>query len=186
MRSKSVIEGMYSNKHQGPLSVFESVVVPEITAAIRDWIGSADVPGVLIGGLAVSFYARPRSTMNVEVLYVTDEQIPDSIPGFKRIRSHTFQHNETHVEVEVLSSNFLGVSKGLVQEVVKNAVESNGMKIASNSGLVALKLHRGGLTDQADIEQLILSGDINLNPYQQWLTDYQVDMFNRIDRGAAI
>lgn len=181
MRLKSVIEGMYTENDENlTRNLFESVVVPEIVAAIRDWIGSTDVPGVLIGGLALSFYVKPRQTMDIDVLYVTDEQIPDSIPGFKRVRPHSFQHNKTHVEVKVLSASFLDVPQGLVQQVSKDAVESSGMRIASKSGLVALKLQRGRRQDQADIEQLIASGGVDLTPYEQWLTQEQIEMYNEI------
>lgn len=183
MRLKSLIEGFNTaNDEQLSRPLLESVIVPEITAAIKDWIG-ADVPGILIGGLALSFYGKPRYTADIDVLFVSDQDVPDDIPGFKRIRSHAFQHNKTHVEVEVLSARFLGIPDGLVKQVVNTAVESNGMKVASRSGLVALKLQRGELQDQADIDQLVKTGDVDLTPYSEWLTDEQMAAFEKIKRG---
>lgn len=161
-------------------TLFESTVVPEIVSAIQDWIAETNSPGVLIGGLALSFYGKPRHTMDVDMIYVTDQQIPQTVNGFKRIRDHSFQHNKTHVEIEVLSASFLGIPTSLVQYVIQTAEESDGVKIASKSGLVALKLQRCELQDQADIEQLIKIGGINLKPYQKWLTKKQIESFNNI------
>ena len=181
MRLKSVIEGL-NTINDGALSrpLFESIIAPEIAAAVEQWIGSADIPGVLIGGLALSFYAKPRYTADIDVIYATDSDIPGNIRGFNRIRSHSFQHNDTHAEVEVLSPEFLGLPKDLVKQVVNTAVTSNGMKIASPSGLVALKLFRGGRQDQADIEQLIQTGNVDLTHFKQWLSNDQMAMYQEI------
>jgi hypothetical protein len=180
MRLTTIIEGFNSaNDEQLSRPLLESVIVPEITSAIKDWIG-ADVPGILIGGLALSFYGKPRYTSDIDVLFISDNDVPDNIRGFKRIRSHAFQHNKTHVEVEVLSANFLGIPDGLVKQVANTAVESNGMKVASRSGLVALKLQRLELQDQADIDQLIKTGEVDLTPYAEWLTNDQMIAYNKI------
>lgn len=183
MRLQNIIEGFYEN-NDGTRPLLESVIAPEVTAAIKSWIGSADVPGTLIGGLALSFYAKPRYTADVDVLYVTDGDIPDHIPGFKKIRGHSFQHNQTHVEVEVLSASFLGLPAGLVKAVEQTAETSDGMRIASRSGLVALKLYRGKLQDQADIQALLQSGEVDLTPYEQWLTPKHLELFRQIEEAT--
>jgi len=182
MRVQEIFDGFNQdyNDDVRTRKLFESVIAPEIVSAIKTWIGSAEVPGVLIGGLALSFYTKPRYTADVDVLYATDSDIPTSIAGFKKIRGHAFQHNQTHVEVEVLSPEFLGVPKGLVNRIVQTAETSNGMRIASKSGLVALKLQRGDLQDQADIQNLVRSGGVDLEPFKQWLTKEQLAVFARI------
>lgn len=176
MRLPELIERFYHRNDNLSRPLLESVVVPEVSAAISDWIGS-NVPGVLIGGLALSFYGKPRYAADIDVLFISDNYVPKTIPGFTKIRDHAFQHNKTHVEVEVLSPKFSGTPTGLVKAVVNTAVESSGMKVASASGLVALKLQRGSLQDQADIEQLINTVDIDLDPYRKWLTNNQSMMF---------
>lgn len=181
MRLKSIIQRLNEpNDDNLSRPLLESIVAPEVTVALRNWIGSADIPGVLIGGLALSFYVKPRQTMDVDVLYVTDQEIPETIPRFKKVRPHTFQHNQTHVKVEVLSANFLKISEQLVKKVIETSVESNGMKIASKSGLVALKLQRGKLQDQADIVALIQTGGVDLTPFQDMLTPQQMQLYNRL------
>ena len=180
MRLKSIIAEMYRTNSDRSRPLLESIVVPEVTSALKDWIGSANVPGVLIGGLALSYYGKPRATMDVDIIYATDEQIPNHIIGFKKIRGHAFQHNKTHVEVEVLSPEYLNIPEGLVKEIIKTAEVSNGIKVASPSGLVALKLQRGDRRDQADIEQLLKTSDIDLKPFLPWLTKQQLHVFKSI------
>lgn len=181
MRLHHIIEGF--NRYNPDLTrpLLESVIVPEVTAALKQWIGSGDIPGVLIGGLALSFYAKPRYTADIDVLFLSEKDIPNFIPGFKKIRSHSFQHNQTHVEVEVLSPSYLGLPQGLVQKVVETAEHSGGMKVASRSGLVALKLFRDTLKDDADIQELLISGNVDLTPFTPWLDEQQIKRFNGIN-----
>lgn len=168
MKLRQLNEKMFTF-NDGTRTLVESVVVPEIISAIKDWKGS----GVLVGGLALSFYAKPRYTMDIDILFLSDKEIPPQIPGFKRTRDHAFQHNKTHVEVEVLSPSFLHLPPDLIKQVVDTSKDVGGMKIASRSGLVALKLQRNSRQDQADIEQLIQSGDVDLAPYAQWISPQQ-------------
>lgn len=180
MRLTEVIERFYHhNDVKLSRSLLESVIVPEVTSALNDWIG-LDVPGILIGGLALSFYGKPRYTADVDILFVNDADIPKTIPEFTRIRDHAFRHNKTHVEIEVLTPKFLNISTELVKAIITTSAESNGMRVASASGLVALKLQRGSLQDKADIEQLIKTGNINLEPYDRYLTPNQIVMFDSL------
>lgn len=181
MRLKYIIEGLNrANDENLTRPLFESIVVPEVAQAAKDWKASTRFPGVLIGGLALSFYVKPRSTMDVDILYLSPTDIPDNIPGFKRTREHSFLHRDTHVEVEVLDPSFLKIPQELAQLIYDTAIVSSGMKVASRAGLVALKLQRGNRQDQADIEQLIRTGDVNLNPFIPHLTDKQQTLYNNI------
>jgi hypothetical protein len=145
--------------NNGDRSLFESVMAPELIAALRDWV--AQVPnGVVIGGLALSYHVRPRMTQDLDVLFLNASDVPDQVGGFKRIRPHAFQHNRTHVEVEVITPDFVNIPTALAARVIATATLSDGIKIASASGLVALKLFRLSLQDKADIVALIKSGRI--------------------------
>lgn len=180
MRLKYIIEGFNRDNKDLSRPLLESIIVPEVTSALKKWIGLSDIPGILIGGLALSFYAKPRYTADIDVLFLSDRDIPDQIPGFKKIRSHSFQHNDTHVEVEVLSPSFLGLPEELVKKVTETAIESGGMKVASPSGLVALKLFRDSLKDDADIQDLLLTGKVDLQPFTPWLNQQQIERFENI------
>lgn len=160
----------------GDRPLLASVMIPEVEHSLKQWIRSLGVnSGVLISGLAISHWVKPRSTQDIYVLYIDDYSSPDEVPGFKRVRPHCFRNKDTHVEVEILSSEFLGLNKDLVREVVKNAVGSDGIKVASPEGLVALKLARFSRQDQADIESLMKykGENFDMSPYEKFLSDEQ-------------
>jgi hypothetical protein len=116
---------------------------------------SEKIDGVLIGGLAVSFYAKPRMTFDADFLYMSDSDLPLSIEGFKRTRPHSFSHKGTGIEFEVLTPEYLKVSKERVKKVFDTCVLSEGFKIASPEGLIVMKLGRWNRQDQADCEKVM-------------------------------
>lgn len=177
MRLKSVIDGFNTiNDAQLSRPLLESIIAPGVITVVEDLI-VADIPGIIIGDLALSFYGKPRYTDVVEVLFASDTDVPDTIPGFERIGGHEFQHISTQVKVLTPQAD---IPDGLVNQVINTALTSSGIRVASRSGLVALKLLYGGLQDKADIDQLIKTGDIDLLPFSDWLTDDHMDMYTGI------
>jgi len=147
-----------ANQSLGGLSTLnQAVLIPEVEKSLKDWISS--VPGnyVLIGGLAVSFYARPRATTDVDLLFYSEYLIPDEALGFRRTRPHCFEHRETNVEVETLTSSFINLPDWYKDIILKTSVLKEGIYIASPGSLVALKLLRWSRQDQADIVSLFKS-----------------------------
>lgn len=152
LRSHRVVDSWYKDGNRTPI---ESAVVPEVAQALKDWATHAK-NCVLIGGLAVSYYGRARATMDVDMLFLSPEAIPSEaeVPGFRRKRAHAFQHNRTHVEIEVLDPQFLKLSPALAVKIFETSVECGALHVASREGLIASKLDRFSLQDQADIEHV--------------------------------
>jgi len=164
--------------NRGNRCLFESIVSTEVLQALSDWISNSKSDFVIIGGLALSYYIKPRMTMDVDVLFLSSEDIPDKVEDFKRHRPSTFQHNKTHVEVEVITPKLINTSIELIKKVFETAENQNGVKIASPSGIVALKLGRFNRQDQADIENLKQNYDIDLTPFN--LSQEFIDKYNTI------
>jgi len=158
MKLRDLIKMQKAN--DGSRSLFESVMVPELASVLQDW--QTYVPnGVLIGGMGLSFHVKPRMTQDLDFLFLSDTEIPDQVSGFKRTRGHAFQHNKTHVEIEILTPEFIKVPRPVVEQIIKSATVSDGIKIASAAGMVASKLFRLSLQDKADIVALINSGRVS-------------------------
>jgi hypothetical protein len=166
---------MYST-NDGNRSISESIVVREVELAFKDWI-SVNPDCVLIGGIALSFYVIPRYTMDVDVLFISDSSIPTSVPNFKHHRVGAFQHNKTHVEIETFTPQSINIPVEFAQAIFDTSKIFDGIKVASPSGLVALKLGRFSLHDQGDIEQLINYTDIDLSPFN--LPDLLVNRYEK-------
>lgn len=163
MRFKELIDKL-NKPNDGTRSLFESIAIPEVEKALQDW-NNSNHSGVLIGGCAVGYYTRPRATTDIDILFLVKDDIPGLVSGFKRIRQGAFQHNATHVEIEVLSPNSINISHELVKKVFDTALVSNKVKIASPSSLVALKLQRLKSHDIGDIAELIKTGKVDLSDY---------------------
>ena len=148
--------------NDGSRSILESILYPEVALAFDDWKIFNIKNCVLIGGIALSFYVKPRTTQDVDILFIERDDIPDSLNKFKRTRLGAFQHNKTHVEIEVLVPESINTSKELVNKVFDTSINVDGINVASPSGLVALKLGRFNRQDQADIENLLSCCEIDL------------------------
>ena len=149
-----------TDKNDGSRTLFESTMIPEIVKVLQDW-RKENTDCILIGGLALAYHSIPRMTIDVDFLFFSENNIPDTVRGFKRIRPHAFQHNETHVEIELLTGEFLKISPVIVKNTFETAIESNGLKIASASSLVALKLYRLSMQDKADIVSLLKFSNVS-------------------------
>lgn len=147
--------GAAAGPNDGHRSLVDSILLLEVVEALKDWVTEGDPNAILIGGVAFSYYAKPRLTQDLDFLSFYSEDIPASVPGFKQIRNHAYQHDRTHVEIEVLTPSFLRISEQLAERVQATANLVEGVKIASPEGLVALKLGRFSRRDQADIEELM-------------------------------
>lgn len=165
----------------GNRTLFESVMSPEVLRTLRDW-KAASGQGVLIGGLGLSYYAKPRMTQGIDILFSSKSEIPSSVDGFRRHRQGAFEHKRTGVEVETIAPETINVSPALIQQVIDSAVWSEGIRIASASGLVALKLQRYSRQDQADIVALIATGRVDISGF--YLTSDQRQRFEELKREA--
>lgn len=142
-------------------------LVPEVQHALAQWIKSTfgykhpgAVPGILIGGLAMAFYAKPRETTDVDLLFLSDSDIPSGLDHFKRTRKGAFQEQQTHVEIEVCTPASINLPPAVARKVAQTADSYSGLKVASVEGMVVLKLFgsdtpRRALRDQADIQAIL-------------------------------
>lgn len=168
----------YINKmyhiNDGSRSLFESIAIPEVEEALKDWIKHSK-SGVLIGGAAMGYHGRPRATFDIDLLFFHPSDIPSHVEGFKRTRPGAFQHKPTHVEVEVCSpASFPALTPELTKKVIDTAIFTDGMRVATPSAIVALKLQRLKRNDIGDIVQMIETGKVDLS-------DFPLSEKNRID-----
>ena len=164
--------------NDGTRTLFESIVVPEVLSALTDWRNATSGNGVLIGGLAVSYYARSRQTMDVDIMFLNPADIPEQVRGFKRTRPGAFQHNVTHVEIEVISPATINLPQHVANKVMDTAVNIDGVQVASPSAIVALKLHRMKRYDEGDIASMLETGRVDMSGWE--LTPDQMKTFQEI------
>jgi len=70
-------------KNDGFRSLYESAIYPEVTQALEDWKSNYEkLNYVLVGGLALSFYLKPRPTQ--DIVFLSYDDIPNRVEGFKK------------------------------------------------------------------------------------------------------
>lgn len=140
--------------NNGFRSLFESIIPNEYITTLRDWVDNYTIDNsVLIGGMCMKYYGRPRYTENIDFLFLTDDVIPENVPKFKKVRPHGFIHIKTHVEIETITLNTIKSNVNF-DIIYKNSLISDGVRIASPVSLIALKLDRFNKSDKDDIEFL--------------------------------
>jgi hypothetical protein len=146
--------------NRGDRSLTESVMNPEIIIALRDWAKST-ASGVLIGALGLSFHCKPRFTQDIDFLFLQPRDVPDTIGGFSRIGSG-FRHDRTHIAVDIFTPSSINIPRDIAEQVIGTVTLSDNIRVASASGLVALKLFRSSMQDKADMVALIKTSQVDL------------------------
>ncbi len=159
--------------NDGTRSLLASVLNDSLLQALKDWSAVHPRNCVLIGGIGLSFYVKPRFTQDLDFLFLSENAVPLSVEGFKRTRPHAFEHKESKVEVEVLTPVFLKMSVDRVRKIIETGSEQDGVNVASREGMIVSKLERWELQDQADIQALLESGPVNLKGWQ--LSDEEIE-----------
>ena len=167
-------------ENDGYRTLFESIVSNEVLETLTDWIENDKSNFVLIGGLALSYYVKPRATSDIDLLFLSVDDIPEKVYKFRKHRKGAFEHIKTNVEVEVVSPQTINTPLHVAQKVFDTSIETNGIKVASPSGIIALKLGRFSRQDQADIEALINYTTIDLNQFE--LSEVLIKRFEEIKK----
>lgn len=144
---------------QAGKTLIESAIVPEVLNTLKHWIAankSDGNPGVLIGGIALSFYAKPRYTEDIDLLFINSQQIPSEVVGFKKHRQGALLDKNTHVEIKTVTPESVNVPASVFQQVINTAKPIDGLLVASLEGLIVLKLHSADTPKRTTLD----SGDI--------------------------
>jgi hypothetical protein len=141
--------------------------------AIVAALAGTSVPFAVCGGLAMSIHARPRATIDIDLL-VPSSAIPRLIEalaplGFVRRASapmrlaggQVVMHRLTKIvpgESEVTVADVIEVRPGVTAEAWASRIgaewEGGMVTVVSRQGLIALKRLRGSAQDLADIQML--------------------------------
>src|SRR5271166_114168 len=171
--------------NDGSRSLIESIMSPEVIVALRDWVRSTksaaarEAAGVVIGGLGLSYHCKPRFTQDIDLLFLEPGDIPHHVRGFTRTATGEFRHDRTQVEVHVAIPLSVGVPNEIAEHVIRTANRSNGIRVATASGLVMLKLFNlRRVQDEADVVALIKTGHVDLSGWP--LAPEEASAFQRL------
>lgn len=150
----------YVRGAQPAQTIDEAVIVDDVRRTLEAWRSATDTrDGVLIGGLALAFYSRPRFVDEIELLYANEAVIPTKVSGFRRSDESSFTDEGTGVVVHALTPTSPGLSAAIAAKVQTTAIERAEFRLASLEGLIALKLDSAsrGQSSETSPEQDIIN-----------------------------
>ena len=122
-------------------------------------------------------------TQDIDIFLSSEQQLrhlkDDLNDKFHQIGPHALEHKSTGIEIETLTPEFLKIDQQIVDTAIRSAEMSDGIRVLSREGLVALKLMRANNRDKGDIEAIIQAGGpVSLDEYK--LTSEQRQVYQAL------
>lgn len=175
---------------QKPVDI--AIVDPSVRKSFKEFLKLNKEEFAICGGVAVSVYLKPRTTMDVDILIHGDfEKVLEQIKSrFNKLTSFSVEDKNTGVEIEMLTGRVINTNQSLIDDAIKNAneidFEGTSVKVISPKYLIALKLGRAiknipgkSSQDVSDIEGLV-SNYGKLDLIDLGLPKDQIDFYNNI------
>lgn len=128
----------YVRGAQPARTVREAVIVDEVRRALKAWrSATVTLDAVLIGGLALAFYSRPRFVDEIQFIYVHSAAVPVTVTGFRRLDDWSFAHEDTGIVLMVSTPMPSVRCSAISAKVLETAVERDRLRLASLEGMIA-------------------------------------------------
>jgi hypothetical protein len=153
-----------------PETRFVEVFLPLLRDLAR-WWDAAEVPGVVIGGVAVAVLGRPRTTRDVDGVVLVDEhrweeflhagaafgfvpRVHDVLPFARLNRVLLLRHDPTSVNVDI-SLGWLPFEEEMLQRRAYFEVQGVRVPVPTPEDLITLKVIAGRDQDRIDVIGLL-------------------------------
>lgn len=143
---------------------------PDVAAAVREasrFLREKGVRHALCGGVALSAYARPRATKDVDFL-VGDDAFEFhgaiAVPPLSKVGTIAVDMVSLEPDLHALASE------------LDAPTVSDGVNVVSVEALVAMKLVARRLQDQADVVALLQAGAVDVDDCRAWLAHRGFDV----------
>jgi len=174
------------------------------------WWQSEEVPGLVIGGLAVALLGRPRVTRDVDVLVLLAEERwgafldagsafgflprqPDALAFAEQARVLLLRHEPTAIDVDVVLG-CLPFEEEAVARAVVMEVAGVSVPLPTPEDLIIMKAIAHRDRDMLDIEGLLAAHpELDLHRVRRWVRafadaletpDLYDDLEQRLERGT--
>jgi hypothetical protein len=167
--------------------------VPQLfVAALADltqWLESAGVPAMIVGGIAASILGRPRATRDIDALAVaSDEQwtqllgssethgivprIDDPLEFARRTRVLLLRHTESGIDIDIILSG-LAFEAEAVSRATVHELGGVRVRLPQVEDLLIMKAIAHRPQDLRDIEGLLdVFPAANVESVRRWVRDF--------------
>ncbi|MCK4423984.1 MAG: nucleotidyltransferase [Candidatus Omnitrophica bacterium] len=156
---------------------------------LMNWFKTGNCPGVIIGGIAVSFLARPRTTQDIDMLACLDEELwPDFICLGKKFRFNvrykdalTFakknrvllmRHEPTSIDIDI-SFGLLPFEEESLERAKKVRLLGITVTLPSPEDLVIMKAVAHRPIDLEDVRSILeITPKVDLKRIKRWVKEF--------------
>lgn len=139
--------------------------------ALSRWLTEADIPHVFIGGVAVAFAGRPRTTRDVDAVILLGghswesflreaagagfvPRIPDATTFARRSRVFLLRHKKSGVDVDI-SVGALPFEEESIRRAREVLIGRRMIRVATPEDLIIMKMIASRPRDIADVEEIV-------------------------------
>ena len=158
---------MRADTDESPFETLKAAI-----AAVVGWFDAASVRGVIIGGVAISFLGRPRTTRDVDGMVVLDDdsqiapflaqgadhgivpRIADAIAFARSHRVLLLRHPESGIDIDV-SCGCMPFESEVLDRLTKNGMLGFDVPLPTPEDMIVMKAVANRSHDWRDIEGLI-------------------------------
>ena len=169
-----------------------SDILAPLLAALRDliaWLQEKKVPGIIIGGVAVSLLSRPRLTRDVDAVVLLDSEkwegflkagrqfgftprLQDCLAFAQKNRVLLINHKPTGIDVDI-SMGALPFEEEAVSRAVKTKVSGITIPLPAPEDLVIMKAVAHRPIDLADIRSILEAHpNLDLHRVRKWAKEF--------------
>lgn len=186
-KARRELDGCASNRTTMP----DEFVAP-LLSALRDlylWLRASRVPGMVIGGVAVSLLGRPRATRDIDAVvwleserwkgFLEASEEHGFVPRVKNVLEFARQnrvllmhHRPSRIDIDI-SFGALPFEKEAIQRAVEKRIRGVPIVLPTPEDLTIMKAVAHRPRDLADIEAILdAHPDLNLKRVRRWLREF--------------
>lgn len=161
----------------------------EALSDLSAWLQSTGIPGVIVGGVAVSLLARPRVTRDIDALVILEQpqwdeflnsagefnfspRIDDALAFANQSRVLLLRHDVSHIDVDI-SFGALPFEEECIERAVNLNFSGIMVRVPSPEDLIIMKAVAHRPRDLSDIESLIeVNPKLNFKYIRKWLAEF--------------
>jgi len=179
----------------------------DVLSGLTDWLSAADIPAMVIGGIAASILGRPRATRDIDALVIAPEskwveflasaatygfapRIDDPLKFAARTRVLLLRHVDSAIDIDVIFGRLLFEEQAVARAEVLN-VGGVALKLPRVDDLIVMKAIANRPQDLRDIEGLLdVHPDANVAAARKWIREFSTvttmpDILEEFDRIVA-
>lgn len=163
-----------------------------LVPALRDtccWLEAAEIPAMLIGGVAAAILGRPRFTRDIDIVVLAEQErwpelladavrfgllprVSDSLAFAVKHRVLLLRHGPSNVSVDI-SFGALPFEREAIARALRVEIGGIPVALATPEDLIIMKAVAHRTTDWADVEAIVVAHpDLDLDRVRRWTSQF--------------